>query len=99
MANKNISQKPLEVYEDFFQYYNRADEHFIDRLERNNTKITPNQKMYCILMRLRKSDEEIRTIMARSDNTLRMTKTRLRNKFNLEARAQEPVLEQYLRNL
>lgn len=98
-ANKNISQIPLEVYEDFFQYYNRADKHFINQLEQNNTKMTPNQKMYCILIRLEKNDEEIRTIMACSDTSLRMTKTRLRNKFNLKARAQEKVLEQYIRNL
>ena len=64
----------------FIEYYRIIDFNFVTHLEEDYNNLSNRNMMFMILFHMNKNDEEVAKIMGVSEDSLRMTKTRLRRK-------------------
>ena len=69
-----------EDYFCFIEYYRVIDFNFVTHLEEDYNNLSNRNMMFMILFHMNKNDEEVAKIMGVSEDSLRMTKTRLRRK-------------------
>lgn len=79
----NFSQYDNKERENFIELYRVFDPNYIEKLDALNTtaKLTIQEKMYCILRHMNKSNESIQQMFCWSDEALRKTRSRAFNKL------------------
>ena len=85
LYNHIMDGETTENWEDedflcFIEYYRMIDFHFVFHLEEDYNNLSTRNMMFMILFHMNKNDEEVAKIMGVSEDSLRMTKTRLRRK-------------------
>ena len=76
VANQNVSQWDKDERECFFMYCSVYHPDIMAPVEKDENNIKGNVKLYCILLGLGKSDEDIANIMHLSPAAFRMMKSR-----------------------
>ena len=69
-----------EDYFCFIEYYRIIDFNFVTHLEEDYNNLSNRNMMFMILFHMNKNDEEVAKIMRVSEDSIRMTKKRLRQK-------------------
>ena len=69
-----------EDYFNFIEYYKLIDLPFVNHLEDDYKKLSTRNMMFMILFNMDKNDKEVAKIMGVAEDSIRMTKTRLREK-------------------
>lgn len=66
----------------FIEYYRKIDQSFVAHLEDDYDDLSPRNMVFMILFQMGKNDKEVANIMGIAEDSIRMTKTRLRRKDN-----------------
>lgn len=69
-----------EDYFNFIEYYKIIDLPFVNHLKDDYKKLSTRNMMFMILFHMDKNDKEVAKIMGVAEDSIRMTKTRLREK-------------------
>jgi hypothetical protein len=77
-----------EDYFCFIEYFRIIDFNFVTHLEEDYNNLSNRNMMFMILFHMNKNDEEVAKIMRVSEDSIRMTKKRLREKENNKSGAQ-----------
>ena len=72
-----------KTWQEFETHFNQVDANFYQRLIARFPTLTSNEKKLCAFIRLNLSTKEICAITQRSQKSIEMARTRLRQRLNL----------------
>jgi tetratricopeptide (TPR) repeat protein len=83
MDGGNISKWHKDDFVNFIEFYKMQDMPFVTHLEEDYNMLTPKNMFYEIMHHLGKTDEELSEIMGVAPSTIRVVRTRIKEKSKL----------------
>lgn len=85
LVNQITNSQSDSIWDEFEIRFTQVHENFYKKLNDKYPNLTPNEKKLCAFLKLNMTTKEISTITHQSPNSIRVARTRLRKKLELES--------------